>query len=137
MAEPLAIIALVGNVIDFVELSCKIIGKATEFHHSLHGALAENLEIEDATNRLSKLSDALTVDATRANDTEIQKLCLSAKKTADDLLEELKKVKAHSTQSGQNAQPGKPGKLESLKLSVKAVFKSSKIEELESRLEKL
>jgi len=137
MAEALAIISLVGNVIQFVELGSEIINKATEFHQSRHGALAENLEIEDATDRLSKLSKALRVDATRANDTEIQALCLSAENTAEVLLTELKKVKANYAQPGQNAQPGKSGKLESLMLSFKAVFKRHKIQELEHQLDKI
>jgi hypothetical protein len=62
--ETLAIIGLVGNIVQFVVFSGKLISKSTELYRSSEGALAEHIDIETVTSHLvllnSKLKDAAT-----------------------------------------------------------------------------
>ena len=50
--EPLTIIRLVGNIVQFVDFSGKLISKSTELYRSGEGALAENIDTETATTHL-------------------------------------------------------------------------------------
>jgi Fibronectin type III-like domain len=50
--ETLAIVGLIGNVVQFVDFSGKLIAKSTELYRSSEGALAENIDVETATNHL-------------------------------------------------------------------------------------
>ncbi|KAI9777342.1 MAG: hypothetical protein M1839_008950 [Geoglossum umbratile] len=96
--EVLAAIGLAGNIIQFVDFSGKLISKTAEIHKSGTGALAENINIEAATNDLALLSTKLHDSANSAGDTALQELCQSCNTIATELLTVLDSVKVHGGQ---------------------------------------
>lgn len=126
--ETLAIIGLVGNIVQFVDFSGKLISKSAELYRSSEGALAENSDIETAVNHLvlltNKLKDADA--ATTTGDSALQSLCKSCGTTADQLLAVLDKVKVK----------GKQDKWKSIRKALRSVWSKEEIEELGRRLER-
>ena len=122
--ETLAIIGLVGNIVQFVDFSGKLISKSTELYQSSEGALAENIDTETATNHLVWLNSKLQNAATTTGDSALESLCKSCGTAADELLAALDKVKVK----------GKQDKWKSIRKSLQSVWSKEKIEELERRL---
>jgi hypothetical protein len=122
--ETLAIISLVGNVVQFVDFSGKLIAKSTELYRSNEGALAENIDAETATNYLVLLSNKIKDAATIASDDALKRLCESCKSTADELLAALDKVKVN----------GKQDRWKSIRKALRSVWSKEQICELEGRL---
>ncbi|XTI95124.1 hypothetical protein V2W45_1503335 [Cenococcum geophilum] len=91
--ETLAIIGLVGNIVQFIDFSGKLISKSTKLHRSSEGALAENIDTETATNHLVLLNSKLRTTATATGDSALESLCKSCGTAADELLAALEKVK--------------------------------------------
>ena len=96
--ETLAIIGLVGNIVQFVNYSGKLISKSTELYRSSEGALAENIDTETATNHLVLLNSKLQSAAATTGDSTLESLCKSCSITADQLLAALDKVKVKGKQ---------------------------------------
>ncbi|XTI94184.1 hypothetical protein V2W45_1473413 [Cenococcum geophilum] len=124
--ETLAIIGLVGNIVQFVDFSGKLVSKSTELYRSSEGALAENSDIETAINHLVLLNNKLKDAATTTGDSALQSLCKSCGTTADQLLAVLDKVKVK----------GKQGKWKSIRKALRSVWSKEEIEELGQRLER-
>ncbi|KAF2185377.1 TPR-like protein [Zopfia rhizophila CBS 207.26] len=124
--ETLAIIGLIGNVVQFIDFSGKLIAKSTELYQSIEGALAENIDAETATNHLvllnNKIKDAATTTTT--SDDALKRLCESCKSTADELLTALEKVKVS----------GKKERRKSIRKALRSVWSKEKIREVEGRL---
>lgn len=125
--EPLAIIGLVGSVVQFVDFSGKLISKSTELYQSSKGALAENIDIETAISDLVFLKSKLQITTATTGDNALERLCTSCGTAADELLLALDKVKVK----------GKPGKWKSIRKAIRSVWSKEEIEELERRLERL
>jgi hypothetical protein len=125
--ETLAIIGLVGNIIQFVDYSGKLISKSTELYRSSEGALAENIDTETATNHLVLLNSKLQNAATTTGDSALESLCKSCGTVADQLLAALDKVKVK----------GKQDKWKSIRKALQSVWSKKEIEELERRLARL
>ena len=93
-------IGLAGNIVQFVDFSMKLVGKAHEIHTSVDGALAENLDIETVAGTLRKLQLKLKIDEKRSTsyDSEMEGLlerpCDSCNGTAKELLHILEGFKA-------------------------------------------
>ncbi|OCK91199.1 uncharacterized protein K441DRAFT_679700 [Cenococcum geophilum 1.58] len=96
--ETLAIIGLVGNIVQFIDFSGKLISKSTKLHRSSEGALAENIDTETATNHLVLLNSKLRTTATATGDSALESLCKSCGTAADELLAALEKVKVKGKQ---------------------------------------
>lgn len=124
--ESLAVIGLIGNVVQFVDFSGKLISRSTELYHSLDGALAENVDIETTTKHLTVLSKKLKDDAITVGDGALQKLSLACQKAAIDLLAALDKVKVKNRQQ----------RWESIRKALRSVWSKEEIKELEQRLAK-
>jgi hypothetical protein len=122
--ETLAIVSLVGNVIQFVDFSGKLIAKSTELYRSNEGTLAENIDVETATNHLVLLNNKIKDAATTASDDALKRLCESCKSTADELLAALEKLKVNSKQD----------KWKSIRKALRSVWSKEQIRELEGRL---
>ncbi|KAI9771952.1 MAG: hypothetical protein M1839_002585 [Geoglossum umbratile] len=122
--EVLAAISLAGNIIQFVDFSGKLISKTAEIRKSGTGALAENINIETATNDLALLSTKLHDSANSAGDTALQELCQSCNTIATELLTVLDSVKVHG---GQN-------KWKSFRKALRSVWSKEDIALLEQRL---
>ena len=124
--EALAVIGLVGNIVQFVDLSSRLVAKSTELYYSYDGALAENVDIEITTKHLTVLIQKLKEDAITVGDGALQKLSLACQKTATDLLLALDKVKVKNRQQ----------KWESIRKALQSVWSKEEIRELEQRLAK-
>ncbi|KAF2180628.1 hypothetical protein K469DRAFT_455391, partial [Zopfia rhizophila CBS 207.26] len=57
--ETLAAIGLVGNIIQFVQFSCKLISESAQLYGSGEGALVLNSDIEAVTKDLVSLNNKL------------------------------------------------------------------------------
>jgi hypothetical protein len=124
--EALAIIGLVGNIVQFVDFSGKLISKSTELYRSSEGALAENIDIEMATNHLVLLNSKLKDAAAATGDSALENLCKSCNTAAEKLLAALAKVKVNGQQQ----------KWKSMRKALRSVWSKEEIGELERRLSK-
>jgi tetratricopeptide (TPR) repeat protein len=124
--ETLAVIGLVGNIVQFVDFSGKLVSKSAELYRSSEGALAENSDIETAINHLVLINNKLKDAATTTGDSALQSLCKSCGTTADQLLAVLDKVKVK----------GKQDKWKSIRKALRSVWSKEEIEELGRRLER-
>jgi hypothetical protein len=124
--ETLAIIGLVGNIVQFVDFSSKLISKSTELSQSSKGALAEHIEIETATNHLVLLNSKLKDASTTTGDGALESLCISCGTAADNLLAALDKVKVKDKQH----------RWKSIRKALRSVWSKEEIEDLERRLAK-
>lgn len=124
--ETLTIIGLVGNIVQFVDFSGKLVSKSAELYRSSEGALAENSDIETAINHLILLNNKLKDTATTTGDSALQNLCKSCSTTADQLLAVLDKVKVK----------GKQDKWKSIRKALRSVWSKEEVEELGRRLER-
>ena len=122
--ETLAIIGLVGNIVQFVDFSSKVISKSTELYRSSEGALAEHIDIETAINHLALLNSKLKDAATITGDGALESLCISCGTTADNLLAALDKVKVKDKQH----------KWKSIRKALRSVWSKEEIKDLERRL---
>ncbi|RYP78486.1 hypothetical protein DL771_000439 [Monosporascus sp. 5C6A] len=122
--ETLAIIGLIGNVVQFIDFSGKLIAKSTELYQSNEGAIAENIEAETATNHLMLLNNKIKDAAITTSDDALKRLCESCKSTADELLTALGKVKVS----------GKQKRRKSIRMALRSLWSEDKIREVEGRL---
>ena len=122
--ETLAIIGLVGNIVQFVDFSGKLISKSAELYQSSEGALAENIDIETATKHLLLLNKKLKDASSATGDASIQRLSVSCHAAAIDLLVALDKVKTKGEQK----------RWKSIRKALRSIWGKGEIEELERRL---
>jgi hypothetical protein len=125
--DPLTIIGLVGNIVQLVDFSGKLISKSTELYQSSEGALAENIDTETVTNHLVLLNNKLKNAATTTGDSALERLCKSCGTAADELLAALDNVKVK----------GKQTKWKSMRKALRSVWSKEEIKELERRLARL
>ena len=124
--DALTAIGLVGNIIQFVDFSQKLISNSIQLYHSSDGALAENIDIETVTNHLLTLNKKLKADAATVDDGALQSLCLSCENAGLDLLKALNKVKVKDRQQT----------WESIRKALWSVWTKGEIKGLEQRLAK-
>jgi len=122
--EVLAAVGLVGNIVQFIDFSGKLLAKSAELYRSGECALAENIDFETATNDLVLLSKKLKDGATVTGDKAFESLCLSCNTVADELLAALNKLKVK----------GKHQKWESMRKAIGSIRSKEDIEQLERRL---
>ncbi len=96
--EVLAAIGLVGNIVQFVDFSRKLISKSIQLYYSYDSALIENVEVEKATKHPITLYKTLEDYPTSSGDEVLQKLSLLCLEAANDLLQALGKVKVRDRQ---------------------------------------
>lgn len=125
--EALVVIGLVGNIVQFVDFSGKLISKSTELYRSSEGALTENIDIETVTNHLVLLNSKLKSTANNTGDSTLEGLCESCGAAAEELLAALDKVKVK----------GKQDKWKSIRKALRSVWSKEEIADLERRLTRL
>jgi hypothetical protein len=122
--ETLAIIGLVGNIVQFVDFSGKLISKSTKLYQSGAGTLAEHIDIETAAYHLVLLNSKLKDAATITGDGALESLCMSCGTAADSLLAALDKIKVKDKQY----------KWKSIRKALRSIWSKEEIEDLERRL---
>jgi hypothetical protein len=65
--EALVALGLVGNIVQLVDFSGKLISKSIQLHHSYDGALVENVDVESAAKQLQSVQKPLLVVARAQN----------------------------------------------------------------------
>jgi len=124
--EALAIVGLVGNIVQFIDFSGDVFSAMSKIHASDEGALAENLDIEKTTSSLRRLTTRLQ-NTPLTGDTAVDSLSQACNDVGNELLEVLHRVKAS----------GKRNRHQSIWKAFLSVRRKGKIEGLERRLSRL
>ena len=135
MLDPLSAFSLASSIVQIIDFSIKLIEHGHELYDK--GALAKNSELEQATEDLTLLSEALAsspklgLDGKQipynSDEVALQELAQSCQTLGQELLSILETLKPQKPRNG----------IESFRKAVKAIEKSGKIESLERRLSKL
>jgi hypothetical protein len=122
--ESLAAVSLVGNILQFVDFSSKIVSK-THVYLSTDGSLPENIDMELVTDDLVTLSKKLQASASSSHsDPTLEGLCEACNNIANELLKALGELKAN----------GKNGKWRSVRQALKSVWRKEEIDDIQQRL---
>lgn len=130
--DPITILGVAGNIIQFVDFALKVVSKGNQLHESIDGALPENSDLELVTSDLlvlqTKLQKSLP-DTSKGlvldeDDQSIRKLLAASNEVASALLKRLNAVKAQ----------GRFRRWKSLRQAVKSVCSKREVDELKQRL---
>jgi hypothetical protein len=123
--EPLVALSLIGNVVQFVDFSSKLLSKTVEGYRSADGAFIDNADLETATNDLVALNKRINSNgASRGATLEFMSLCSSCNDVAKELLAALEKLKIHGGKS----------KWKSFRKALRSVWSKEHVLAIERRL---
>jgi hypothetical protein len=122
--ETLAVIGLIGNIVQFVDFSGKLISKSIQLYQSSDGVLTENINTETATNHLIRLNNKLENAANATGDKALHSLCKSCGVVAVELLRTLDKLKVE----------GEKKKWKSTRKALRSLWSKEKIQGIEKQL---
>lgn len=131
MLDPMAALSLAGNIVQFLDFSINLVGKAHEVHKSVDGTLTEYLDAEVVAQRIRKLQSKLRIDQMRntSYDREIEglleELCSRCDETAKELLNILEALKVQ----------GKKTTWKSMRHAIKSVRGKGAVLEISGRLD--
>ena len=126
--DPVAALGLAGNVVQFVDFSCKVLQDTKNLYGSSTGASADNDLIETICNDLTNLNKALTAPSDPGTIPDsIITLATKCQGVAVELLQLLDKIKVHGTKR----------KWKSFIQALRSVWKKEQIEGLVWRMELL
>ncbi|KAL2074233.1 hypothetical protein VTL71DRAFT_8011 [Oculimacula yallundae] len=124
--EALAALGVAAAVVQFVDYSTRLISKGQQLYHSTNGALAENIEIGEASERLKGLTEPLQAVQ---GDEAVATICKACVVVSDELVAYLSNLKVPS---------GHPRRRwKSFRQAIKSVSSKDKIKELKQRLDSL
>ncbi|KAF9890136.1 hypothetical protein FE257_006297 [Aspergillus nanangensis] len=125
--EALAAIGLVGNILQFVDFSSKLVKDSRQLYQSQDGYLVEYADIEKVTADL-KVLNAKVQDQNKpggaTGDDGLRDICRSCDQIADELLSSLNKIKVKD----------KRNKWQSIQVALRACLSKNEIKTLEDRL---
>lgn len=128
--EPLLAVGLAGNVVQFLDFSCKLFSESRKVYRAGVGKTESTREISEVTANLRQLSENLLSNShgrSLAQDYDLQSIASSCVQCADELLTALDKIATcHS-----------PTPWESFKVCLKTVWEQKRVEEMERRLDRL
>lgn len=119
--DPFAAFSLVCGIIQVIDFSTKVVKKCHELYRD--GVSSEDQEIEGMARYLTDLGQNLDL-SNRGDNDEIMDLGFKCSRTAQELVAELGKLKAH----------GAHRKRLAFKKTVRAIFKSSAVDDIQKRL---
>ena len=123
--EALAAISLVGNIYQFLEFSELLISRSVKLHRFRNGTLPEYADLEAVTRHLISLNTNLQT-STASTDEGLQKLCISCKDLADELLKALEQLR----------QNGERGMVMNIRKALRSMWKEKDIQRLDQRLKR-
>jgi len=100
--EAVAAVGLAGNIVSFVDFSCKLFSQATAIHHSTSGSSQDTQDLENITQTLQSHCETLSNpnhNPSYQGQTSLKKLAKECEVTATDLLSTLQTVKAKNPNS--------------------------------------
>ena len=123
--DPLTAIGLVGNIVQFVDFSSRIVSKTRQLYQSADGALTENVDTETVTKDLIELNTKLQARGSHTSGiSPLEKLSTACNNVGNELITALGKVKVD----------GKKGRWKSTRKALRSVWSQEKIEGIEKRL---
>lgn len=126
--DPVAALGLAGNIVQFVDFSCKILQDTKSLYSSSTGVSAENDVVEAICRDIINLNDALTApSAPGAIPDSMRSLASTCKDVAAELLGTLDKIRVREPHR----------KWKSFVQALRSVWKKEQIEELVRRMERL
>jgi len=125
--DPLTAIGLAGNIVQFVDFSCKVIDKAQDIHKAEDQSLPENTEAETVAKALlalnSKIKDGIPSPSSGSEEI-LQALCDGCDNVARELVAALEKLKVK----------GERTKWKSMRQALKTVLSKDKLDSILKRL---
>ena len=126
--DPVAALGLAGNIVQFVNFSCKVLQDGKILYKSTTGASAENDVLEVICRDLIDLDNALTApSAPGAIPDSMRSLASRCKEVAAELLGILDKIRVREPRQ----------KWKSFVQALRSVWRKEQIEELLKRMERL
>lgn len=127
--EALAAVGLAGNVVQFVDFSCKLFDQASSIYQSLDGATQGNRDLESITQNLHDMSAKLYQNipksaATQKKDDPLVTLAKECENVANELLAVLQSLKAKKVDS----------QWSSFRAALRSVWKEQRVQALEKKL---
>lgn len=133
--DPLSALSIGAAVLQFVDFGSKLLVNGYDVYHSVAGATTDNLELEKVTQDLSSLCLALEVNhvtssrALSRDEKALLKLALDCRELAQSLVQLLQGLKVKSDARHRS--------WESIRQTIRSVWKKSEIEDLQVRLERI
>ncbi|ORX92514.1 hypothetical protein BCR34DRAFT_608794 [Clohesyomyces aquaticus] len=133
--DPLVAVGLAGNLVQFLDFSCKLFSETRKIYRTGIGAAEETREISQVTTNLRDLSSKLSSDFhgrqrgsnTAVQDFKLYSIASDCTRCADELLEALEKITTKDP----------PTLWKSFQMCLKTVWKQDRIEAMELRLDRL
>jgi hypothetical protein len=125
--DPLTSLTVAAKVAQLADFSGSLVSRSVELYRSSEGALADLMDIETATHRLLQLSDKIQHDPATVYDKELQELCSSCRKAAEEMLCGLDRLKLQ----------GKPTRWRSVTNAVRSSWRKGDMMKLARRLDRL
>lgn len=148
--DPLSALGVAGNIVQFIDFSCKLISTGQKIHGSASGALVENLEIEAIAASIQDLSSKVdeslvtilrvpkavgsnrangenAISSINANNASILEVCQHCSNVGGELQEALQSIKIRGSHREWN----------SFRAALRSVWDEPKVEEIFRRLQRL
>jgi hypothetical protein len=125
MAETLAAVGLVSNIVQFVDFGTKLLATSRALYRSTEGAMQENVDLEMITASIRLVSQGIVNGTLGINEPELRNLAGTCTTLADELLVFLSRLKIDSTKNRQ---------LEVIRKSFKSIRFGRTVRELNDRL---
>ena len=126
--DPVAALGLAGNIVQFVDFSCKILHDSKILYGSSTGVSADNDIINSIASDIIDLDNALTAPSeVGAIPNSARSLASAFKTVAAELLKVLEKIRVE----------GSNRRWKSFVQALRSVWKKEQIEELVKRMERL
>ena len=126
--DPVAALGLAGNIVQFVDFSCKILHDSKILYGSSTGVSADNDIINSIASDIIDLDNALTAPSEAgAIPNSARSLASACKTVAAELLKVLEKIRVE----------GSNRRWKSFVQALRSVWKKEQIEELVKRMERL
>ncbi|KAH8591608.1 hypothetical protein B0O99DRAFT_267301 [Bisporella sp. PMI_857] len=125
--DPLTALSAAAAIVQFVDYGISVVSKTAKLYTSSTGALVENAELQEASERLVDLSRSLKASTNEQENKAIQNICDSCMALSDDLISKLAKLRLMGSQKGR--------KWHSFRQALKSVYSKTEINEISHRLE--
>ena len=131
--DPMSIISLTGNIIQFVQFAAQLVSKGRKISESKEGALIDHVDLSATATHLVDLSKHVsgslrTLDSSRSPSTTDQKLravCQECSTIASELIAVLERLRLH----------GKRSKWRSTRQAFKSICGQKTVNDLKTRLD--
>jgi len=133
MLDPITALGLAGNVVQFLDFSISLVGKAHDIYKSPDGSLSENVDAENVARKIKILQSKLQADEkdNPSYDSEMEGLlegmCSSCDAAAKELLEVLETLKIQ----------GKKTPWKGMRQAIKSIRGKAAVLEISGRLTNL